>query len=55
MYDKGPAGQTRPCFGMGKFLLAVVLTFLFLLLGLSMVDRGFFSDGSQQQTRSVSP
>ncbi|MGB6386040.1 MAG: hypothetical protein WBD25_17400 [Terriglobales bacterium] len=55
MDNKEPAGRTPPCFGIGKFLLAVVLAVLFLLLAQSMVQHRFFRGGSQERHGSISP
>ena len=36
-----PEGETPPSFGMGKFLFAIALGFVFLLLAQSMVRHRF--------------
>ena len=41
LHTPAPSGRKGPSFGIGSFLFAVVLAFIFFLLGQSMVRHRF--------------
>ena len=48
-----PSGQKPPSFGIGQFLLIVVLAVILFLLGHSMVRHRFFQGGRVHRNGSV--
>jgi hypothetical protein len=50
-----PAGRKSPWFGIGKFLLLVVLVVTFFLLAQSMVRHRFFRGGGLNRNGSIRP
>jgi hypothetical protein len=49
----GPAGSKPPSFGIGQFLLVVVLAVILLLLGQDMVRHRFFQGGREHRNGSI--
>lgn len=47
------AGREPPSFGLGKFLFALFLAAIFLLLGHSMVRHRFFQGGRVHRNGSI--
>lgn len=48
-----PPGREPPSFGIGKFVFAVFLAIIFLLLGHNMVRRRFFRGGRFHRNGSL--
>ena len=48
-----PAGRKPPSFGIGRFLLVVVLVVILFLLGQSMVRHRFFRGGRVHRNMST--